>query len=42
LPKNCRVKDVIVGNLEGKIEVKGRRERRRKLLLDAVMETRGC
>jgi hypothetical protein len=42
LSRNCRLKRAIVGNLEGKIEVKGRRERRRKQLLDAVMETRGC
>jgi hypothetical protein len=40
--RNCCLKHVIVGNIGGKIEVKGRRERRRKQLLDAVMEKREC
>ena len=42
LRRICRPKHVIIGNLEGKMGVKGLRERRRKQLLDAVMEMRGC
>jgi len=38
----CRPKHVIIGNLEGKMGVKGIREIRRKQLLDVVMEMRGC
>jgi hypothetical protein len=35
------LKQVIGGKLEGKIEVTGRRERRRKQLLDDLEEKRG-
>jgi len=36
LHRNCRAK----GNIEGRIEVKGRRGRRSKQLLDGLKETR--
>ena len=39
--KNCIVKHVIERNIDGKIEVRGRRGRRRKQLLDDLKETRG-
>jgi len=42
LRRICRPKHVIIGNLEGKMGVKGMRERSRKQLLDVVMERRGC
>jgi hypothetical protein len=38
---NCGIKHVIEGKIEGRIEVTGRRRRRRKQLLDAVKEKRG-
>jgi hypothetical protein len=38
---NCLVKHVIVGKIEGRIEVMGRRGRRWKQLLDDIKETRG-
>jgi hypothetical protein len=38
---NCLLKHVIERNLEGKIEVRRRRGRRHKQLLDALKETRG-
>jgi hypothetical protein len=34
LRRNCLLKHVIEGRVEGRIEVTGRRERRRKQLLD--------
>ena len=34
LPENCLLKCVIEGKIEGRIEVTGRRGRRRKRLLD--------
>jgi hypothetical protein len=42
LRRNCLLKHVIEGKLEGKIEVTGRRERRRKQLLDGLKGKRGC
>jgi hypothetical protein len=41
LSKNCPLKHVIEGKTEVRIEVKGRRRKRRKQLLDDLMETRG-
>jgi hypothetical protein len=41
LCRNCLLKHVIEGKLEGRIKVTGRRGRRRKLLLDDCKETRG-
>jgi hypothetical protein len=38
---NCLVKYVIEGNIEERIEVTGRRGRRRNHLLDDVIEKRG-
>jgi hypothetical protein len=38
--KNCLLKHVIEGKLEGRIEMTGRRGRRRKQLLDDVKEKR--
>jgi hypothetical protein len=38
---NCLLKHVIERNLEGNIEVRRRRGRRHKQLLDALKETRG-
>ena len=40
LCRNCLLKQVIEGKIEGKIEVTGRRGRRFKLLLDGLKETR--
>jgi hypothetical protein len=40
LRKNCLLKQVIEGKLEGRIEMTGRRGRRRKQLLDALKEKR--
>jgi hypothetical protein len=40
LRRNCLLKHVIEGNIEGRIEVTGRRGRRRKQLLD-LKEKRG-
>jgi hypothetical protein len=37
---NCLLKDVIEGTLEGRIEMTGRRVRRRKQLLDDLKEKR--
>jgi hypothetical protein len=41
LRKDWLLKHVIEGKREGRIEVTGRRERRRKQLLDTFQETRG-
>ncbi|GFG30527.1 hypothetical protein Cfor_05823 [Coptotermes formosanus] len=38
---NCLLKHVIEEKLEGRIEITGRRGRRRKQLLDDLRETRG-
>jgi hypothetical protein len=40
LRRNCLLKHVIEGKLEGRIEVMGRRGRRRKQLLDDLKEKR--
>jgi len=40
LRRNCLLKQVIEGKFEGRIEVMGRRGRRRKQLLDYLKETR--
>jgi hypothetical protein len=41
LRRNCLLKHVIEGKLEGRIEVAERRGRRSKQLLDDIKETRG-
>jgi hypothetical protein len=41
LLRNCLLKHVIEGKMEGKIGVTGRRGRRRKQLLDDLKEERG-
>jgi hypothetical protein len=41
LRRNCLLKDVIEGKIEGMIEEKGRQGRRRKLLLDDLKEEKG-
>jgi hypothetical protein len=41
LRRNCVLKHVIEGKSEGKVEVLGRRGRRRKQLLEDLMGTRG-
>jgi len=41
LRRNCLLKHVIEGKIEGRIEVKGRRGRRYKQLLDDLKEKRG-
>src|SRR5215510_8259351 len=41
LRRNCLLKHVIEGKIEGRVEVMGRRGRRRKLLLDDFKEKRG-
>jgi len=41
LRRNCLLKHVIEGKIEGRIEVMGRRGRRRKLLPDDLKEKRG-
>jgi len=41
LRRTCLLKLVIEGKIEGRIEVKGRRERRRKQLLDGLKDNRG-
>ena len=41
LPKNCLLKYIIEGKLEGKIAVTGRRGRRLKQLRDGLKEMRG-
>jgi len=38
---NCHIKRVIEGKIEGRVEVTGRRGRRRKQLLDEFKEKRG-
>jgi hypothetical protein len=38
---NCLLKQVIEGKIEGRVEVTGRRGRRRKQQLDDLKETRG-
>jgi hypothetical protein len=42
LRRNCFLKHVIEGKIEGRIEMTRRRGRRRKQLLDDLKETRGC
>jgi hypothetical protein len=42
LHRNCLLKHVIEGKIEGSIKVTGRRGRRRKQLLDDPKEKRGC
>jgi hypothetical protein len=41
LRRNCLIKHVIKGQIEGRIEVTGRRGRRRKQILYALKENRG-
>ena len=41
LHRNCQLEHVIEGQIEGRIEVAGRRGRRCKRLLDDLKETRG-
>jgi hypothetical protein len=41
LHRNCLLKHIIEGNIDRKIEVTGRRGRRRKQLLDGLKEKRG-
>jgi len=41
LRKNCLLRHVTEGKIEGRIEVMGRRGRRREQLLDDFKETRG-
>jgi hypothetical protein len=41
LRRNCLLKEVIEGNIKGRIEVTGRRGRRRKKLLDDLGDRRG-
>jgi hypothetical protein len=41
LRRNCLINHVIEGKLERRIEVTGRRERRRRELLDDLKETSG-
>jgi hypothetical protein len=41
LCRNCRLKQVIEGNIKGEIEVTRRRGRRRKKLLDDLKDRRG-
>jgi hypothetical protein len=41
LRRNCLLKHVIKGKIEGRIEVTGRQGRRRKQLLDDLKEKRG-
>ena len=40
MPRTCRLKHVVERKIEGKIEVMGRRGRRRKKLLDELKEER--
>jgi hypothetical protein len=42
LRRNCILKHVIEGKIEGRTEVRGRRGRRRKQLLDDLKEKGGC
>ena len=41
LPRNCHLKHIIEGKIEGRIEVKGRRGRRHWQLLDDLEKKRG-
>jgi hypothetical protein len=41
LYRNCLLRQVIEGNTKGGIEVKGKRGRRRRNLLDDLKERRG-
>jgi hypothetical protein len=41
LRRNCLLRQVIEGKIKGGIEVTGRRGRRRRKLLDELMERRG-
>jgi hypothetical protein len=41
LRRNCLLQQVIAGKIKGKIEVTGRRGRRRRKLLDDLKERRG-
>ena len=41
LRRNCLLKHIIGGKIQGRIDVTGRRERRRKKLLDYLKEKRG-
>jgi hypothetical protein len=41
LRRNCLLQRVIEGKIQGRIEVTGRQERRRRKLLDALKERRG-
>jgi hypothetical protein len=40
LRRNCLLKQVIEGKIEGRMELTGRRRRRRKQILDKLKETR--
>jgi hypothetical protein len=42
LRRNCLLKHVIEGKIEGRIDVTGRRGRRCKQILDELKETRAC
>jgi hypothetical protein len=42
LGRNCLLKHLIEGKIDGRIKVKRRRERRRKQLLGDLKEKRGC
>ena len=42
LRRNCLLQRVIAGKIKGRIELTGRRERRRRKLLDDLKERRGC
>jgi hypothetical protein len=40
LPRNCLVKYVVKGKIDGRIEIMGRQERRRKQLVNELKEKR--
>jgi len=42
LRRNCLIKHIIEGKIEGEIELTGRRGRKRNQLLDGFKERRGC
>jgi hypothetical protein len=42
LRRNCLLKHVVEGKIEGGIEMTGRQEKRCNQLLDDLKETRGC
>jgi hypothetical protein len=42
LRRNCLLKHVIKGQIEGSVEVAGRRGRRSKQVLDDLKEKKGC